>query len=268
MTADDNELQAAIAAALAAGEILRAGYGTRHSIEFKGPTNMVTEVDRASEQRIIAMLQAATPGYGFLAEESETIRSENSARWIVDPLDGTTNFAHGLPYFSVSIGLERHGEPVLGVIYNPLLDELYVGRRGGGATLNGRPIHVSGAQDLAHALLTTGWPYDAWTSSRDNLAETSYFLKRAISVRVSGSASLDMAAIACGRLDGHWEPGLYPYDVAAGAVIVREAGGLATDYAGGPDCLYSSELLAANPAVHAQMLEYLRTRHQEPSPGR
>jgi myo-inositol-1(or 4)-monophosphatase len=256
------ELDAAIAAARAAGGILRAGYGNGHEIEFKGPINMVTEVDRAAEDCIVGMLRTATPDYGFLAEERPAITGDGHVRWIIDPLDGTTNYAHGHPYFAVSIGLERGGELVLGVVYNPLLDELFVASRGRGATLNGRPIHVSDTPCLARALIAGGWPYDAWTNPHNNSEETAYFVGRAQSLRVNGSSALDLCAVACGRLDAYWEPGLFPYDVAAGAVIVAEAGGRATDYAGGPDCVYSGELLAGTPAVHAEMLEYLRTRHQ------
>ncbi len=258
-----DELQVAIHAARAAGEILRAGFGQRHTIQHKGPTDMVTEMDRAAEARIVELLSAATPGHGFLAEESDPCPGRGDARWIVDPLDGTTNYTHGLPTFAVSIALERGGEMEIGVIHNPLRDELFAARRGEGATLNGRPIQVSATGSLAGALVTTGFPYDAWTSGHDNAAEVAYFLKRVQSLRASGSSAVDLAHVACGRLDGYWEPGLAPYDTAAGVLLVREAGGLATDYAGGPDAVYGKEIVAANLAVHAEMLAYLRARHHK-----
>ncbi len=258
-----DELAAAVAAARAAGEILRAGFGRAHDVQFKGPIDPVTEADRASEARIVALLAAATPGCGFLTEENPAIAGRGDARWIIDPLDGTVNYAPGYPHFAVSIALERGGELELGVIYDPLRDELFVARRGAGATLNGRPIHVGSVSTLGGAVLSTGFPYDVWTSEHDNTAEWCHFLKRAQSLRVTGSSALDLAAVACGRRDGHWEPGLSAYDTAAGVLLVREAGGVATDYGGGPDALYGAEIVAANPALHAEMLSYLRGRHRE-----
>jgi len=224
----DNGLQAAIAAAQAAGKLLRAGFGRAQKVTHKGEIDIVTEADRAAEARIMELLSAAAPGYGFLTEESGAAAGHADGRWIIDPLYGTTNYARGCPRFCVSIALERAGELVLGVIYDPLQGELFVARRGQGATLNGQPIRVSNTNSMARALVSTGYPYDAWTSPRDNTAEAAYMVKHVLSVRCTGSAALDLANVACGRTDAHWEYGLAPYDTAAGVLLVREAGGLAS----------------------------------------
>jgi len=257
-----DDLQVAIAAARAAGELLRAEFAHAHQVLHKGAIDLVTEMDRAAEARIIEVLRSATPDYGLLTEENEAVAGAANARWIVDPLDGTTNYAHGCPHFCVSIGLEQAGELQVAVVYDPLRDELYAARRGAGATLNGRPTHVSATASLGAALVSTGFPYDAWTSPHNNSEEVAYFLRRVQALRCTGSAALDLAAVACGRSDAHWEQGLKPYDCAAGILLVREAGGLASDYGGGPDALHSGEILAATPAVHAEMLQYLRGRQQ------
>ncbi|HOG46991.1 MAG TPA: inositol monophosphatase family protein [Anaerolineae bacterium] len=256
----DEELPIAVAAARAAGEVLRAGLGRPHQVAYKGAIDLVTEVDGAAEACVVGLLGAATPSYGFLTEENAPVPGTADGRWIVDPLDGTTNYAHGCPRFCVSIALERAGELQVAVVYDPLRDELYAAQRGCGATLNGRPIKVSGTAALAGALVNTGFPYDVWTSERNNVAETAHFLRQVQALRVTGSAALDLAAVACGRSDAYWEHGLAPYDVAAGILLVREAGGLATDYDGGANALYGREIVAANPALHAEMVGYLRTR--------
>ncbi len=265
MGVDESQcLQSAIRAARAAGEILRRGFGRAHEVEYKGPIDPVTESDRASEACIVAILREATPGCGFLTEENAPVSGENGLRWIIDPLDGTVNYAHGSPHFSVSIALERAGELQVGVIYDPLRDELFAAARGRGATLNGRPIRVAGTSPLSAAAVTTGFPYDVWTEGdQDNVTEAIHFLRRAQSLRVTGSSALDLAAVACGRCDAHWERSLLPYDVAAGILLVREAGGVVTDFAGGPERLYHGEIVAANPALHAELLAYLRTRPRQ-----
>lgn len=259
-----SELEAAVTAARAAAELLRAGFGQRHHQEHKGPIDVVTAVDRAAEARIFEVLSRATPNHGFCSEEGPPIAGTTDARWIVDPLDGTTNYARGCPEFCVSIALEQAGQLELGVIYDPLREELFVAQRGAGARLNGRAIHVSTTEELARAVVSSGFPYDAWTTDRDNAAELAYFLKRVLALRVTGSAALDLAAVACGRRDAHWEPGLAAHDVAAGALLVRESGGLATDYEGNDDAVYGSEIVAANPRLHRAMLAYLRVRHCAP----
>lgn len=257
----ERDLSAAKKAARGAGAILRGGFGQAHSVRMKGPTDPVTEMDQAAEEYILHLLRAATPNYGFLAEESGTIPGKAEVRWIIDPLDGTVNYSRGSPWFGVSIALERAGELEVGVVYAPLRDELFVARRGGGATLNGHPIRVHPTESLASAVLSTGFPYDAWTRPEDLGAEVGYFVKRVLGIRSTGSAALALASVAAGRYDAHWEAGLSPYDTAAGILLVREAGGRVSDYAGSPNALYGTGILAANPAVHGEMLAYLKTRH-------
>ncbi len=255
------ELEVAIAAARAAGEILRSRFGQAHEVHFKGPIDIVTEADRAAEARIVERLGGEWPDDGLLTEEGGNRSGRNDRLWIVDPLDGTVNYASGSPRFGVSIALEQAGELEIGVVYEPLRDEMFAAERGKGATLNGARIRVSPIQSLERAVLCTGFPYDAWTSARDNALEFRTFLKRAFALRCTGSAALDLADVACGRRDGYWEHGLAPYDVAAGVLLVREAGGRATDYAGNPDAVYTGETVAANPAVHAEMIGYLKGSH-------
>ncbi len=252
-----DEMQAAQDAARAAGSILMERFSREHEITFKGPIDIVTEADLAAEQRIVEMLGAVVPGYGFLTEEHEEV-VRRDGRWIVDPLDGTLNFCQGDPHFCVSIALERQGELVMGVIYDPVHDELFAAQRGAGARLNGRPIHVSRCDAVANAIMSTGFPYDAWTSERDNASQVTYWNKRIRGLRSTGSSALDLTAIACGRRDAHWEYGLFIYDHAAGTVLVREAGGVVTDYRGGLDVAKGREIVAANPVLHALMLPYFK----------
>ncbi len=249
-----DELEVAVEVAREAGEILRVGWSRDElEVERKGPTNPVTEVDRRSEALIVECLRASFPGYGLLAEEGHSIPGESDARWIVDPLDGTTNYIKRIPWVAVSIGLEIAGRLVLGVIYNPILEELYMARAGEGASLNGAPIHVSTVHELGQAVLGTGFPYDTWENSRDNTAEWRHFIKRCHYCHCDGSAALDLCQVAMGRLDGYWEMGLSSWDMAAGIVIVREAGGLVTDYAGGDTMLTKGEIVSANPALQAYL---------------
>ncbi|MCC7165745.1 MAG: inositol monophosphatase [Anaerolineae bacterium] len=248
--------QLAEQAARRAGEILRADFRQAHTVEFKGAIDIVTQVDRASEICIVDCLRESTPDYTFLTEEETVSRTAHDSCWIIDPLDGTLNYARGIPRFCVSIALEQRGVLEVGVIYDPLCQELYSARRGHGATLNGAPIQTS-TRRLPQAVLSTGYPYDAWTNEDDNLTATRYFIKRAMTVRSTGSAALDLAYVACGRYDGHWERGLKAYDIAAGTLLVREAGGVVTNYAGNEDVLGSQETIAANRPVHAELLAYL-----------
>jgi myo-inositol-1(or 4)-monophosphatase len=190
-----------------------------------------------------------------LAEESGT-HEGSGYKWVVDPLDGTTNYAHGLPIYCVSIGLELDGKPILGVIYAPNLDELYAAEVGGGATLNGKPIGVSTTGEVAKSILVTGFPYDVAIKS-SNITNFSKFIHRAQAVRRLGSAAIDMAWVAAGRFDGFWEPRLAPWDLCAGSVIVQEAGGKVTGYDGGPFSIYGREVLASNGRIHQEMADVL-----------
>src|SRR5215213_11185223 len=237
-----------------AGKILRDRFGQPHDVRFKGTIDLVTEADRAAEDLIADRLRAACPDHELLCEEGSVgATSGASYRWVVDPLDGTTNFAHGLPTFAVSIALEDGGVPVVGVVYDPMRDELFVARKGGGANLNGAPILVSAVDQLIASILVTGFSYDF--ARRAHQAEVwRDFLTRVQAIRQTGSAALNLCYIAAGRLDGYWERGLSPWDVAAGAVIVTEAGGIVTDMRGGPFRSSNREILASNGTLHGNLL--------------
>jgi myo-inositol-1(or 4)-monophosphatase len=253
-------LDAAVEVARGAGAILAAGYGRATRVELKGAIDLVTEFDRASEAHVVAELGRRFPGHAIHAEESgEAAGTAGAAcRWVVDPLDGTTNFAHGLPFFCVSLGLEIEGVRVLGVVHDPLRDECFAARRGGGgALLNGAPIRVSGATALERALGGTGFPYDVMDRPAETLRWFAPLLPRLRGVRRLGSAALDLAYVACGRLDLFWEAKLHPWDVAAGVVLVEEAGGRVSDFAGAPVPFDPATIAASNGPLHAALLAAL-----------
>ncbi|HEX8476383.1 MAG TPA: inositol monophosphatase family protein [Pyrinomonadaceae bacterium] len=256
-------LNFAIQIAHEAGRVLADRFGRALQISQKGDINLVTEADVAAERLIVERIQTHFPRHEILAEESgvSLARDEKQAewKWIIDPLDGTTNYAHGYPCFCVSIALERAGEIVLGVIYDPTRDETFAAERGEGATLNGRRIRVSEIDDLNRAMLCTGFPYDV----RERTAFARHFtnfIMSAQAVRRDGSAALDLAYVACGRFDGFWEEGLRPWDVAAGVVLVEEAGGRVTHYDGSPFNVYTPPIVASNGLVHEHMMRVLETR--------
>jgi myo-inositol-1(or 4)-monophosphatase len=253
-------LDLAVELARRAGALQRERYETPFEIASKSaPVDLVTEVDRACEALIVGVLERERPGDAILAEEgSGRERPGASWRWIIDPLDGTTNYAHGYPRFCVSIGVEREGERYLGVVYDPLMDELYHAVRGAGAFRNGRAIRVSPETRLDRSLLATGFAYDRRSSEIDNLDHFAAFLKRARALRRDGSAALDLCYVAGGRLDGYWELKLQPWDVAAGALLVEEAGGRFSDFAGTGAARSGREVVASNGHIHAAMLERLR----------
>ena len=246
----------ALSAAKEAGEVLRKGFGWQHSIRYKGEVDLVTEVDEQAEQVIREILLGAFPAYGLLAEEGGALVGEEDARWIVDPLDGTTNYAHGLPIFCVSIALERSGEVVLGVVHDPMREEIYVAERGGGATLNGEPIRVSDTEELIRALIVTGFPYE-----RSEIPEALELFGRFAAItqgmRRLGSAALDLCYVAAGRLDGYFERGIWSWDLAAGNVIVEEAGGKLTNYRGDVLDLAGREIVASNGRLHSAMMRLI-----------
>ena len=248
------ELEAALSAAKEAGEVLRKGFGWQHSVRYKGEVDLVTEVDEQAEQVIRVNLLGAFPAYGMLAEEGGALVGEADARWIVDPLDGTTNYAHGLPIFCVSIALERSGEVVLGVVHDPMREEIYVAERGGGATLNSEPIRVSDTDELIRALIVTGFPYDR-AAMPEALELFGRFAATTQGMRRLGSAALDLCYVASGRLDGYYERGIWPWDLAAGSVILEEAGGKLTNYRGDVLDLDGREIVASNGALHPAMTE-------------
>jgi myo-inositol-1(or 4)-monophosphatase len=250
-------LNFAIRVARDAGRLLRDRVGTRIDIGHKGAINIVTDVDLASEQLIRDQIATHYPRHQVLAEEGGLAESSSEYRWIVDPLDGTTNFAHAYPVFCVSIALEYQGETVLGVVYDPMRDEIFTAERGGGAALNNRPIRVSSIDDLMQSLLSTGFPYDIKTSTFTNLDHWANFAMNAQALRRDGAAALDLCYVACGRFDGFWELNLSPWDTAAGALIITEAGGRVTDFEGDKFSNYEPQVLASNGLIHDRMIEIL-----------
>jgi len=256
---------AAIGFAREAGAIVREGYGRIHAPERKGRIDLVTEYDRRSEECLIRRIGERFPGHRVLAEESGDNDRHAAVRWVIDPLDGTTNFAHNYPFFCVSVGAEVDGELAAGVVFDPVRDELFAAARGAGATLDGRPIRVSGIGRVEDALLVTGFPYSVREHPGTILPAFHAFLVRAQGVRRDGSAALNLCYLACGRFDGFWEGHLSPWDMAAGVLIVREAGGIVSDYAGGEFRLDGRQILASNGALHEEMIGILR---EAGGPGR
>ena len=242
-----------------AGEILRAGFGGQHQVAYKSLIDPVTEVDHRSEAFLLEEIQRRFPGQAIMAEESGTLGGQSRCRWYIDPLDGTVNYAHGIPLFTVSLAYAEDDNLRLGVVYDPMRDECFSAERGQGAWLNGQPLHAADAADLDHSLLVTGFPYDVRTNVRNNLDEYARFALRSQGVRRLGSAALDLCYVAAGRFDGYWELHLSAYDLAAGALIAQEAGARVTNAAGGADFLTSPcSILAAAPRIHAVMLDVLR----------
>lgn len=246
------ELEAAMSAAREAGRVLREGFGLQHSIRYKGEVDLVTEVDERAEQVIKDILLGAFPAHGMLAEEGGRLSGEEDTRWIVDPLDGTINYAHGLPLFAVSIALERAGEVVLGVVHDPMREETFIAERGVGATLNNEPIKASDTDELIQALIATGFPYDR-TEMPEALELFGRFAALTRGIRRLGSTALDLCYVAAGRLDGYYERGIWEWDIAAGALILEEAGGKVADYQGGELDLEGRQIVASNGLLHAAM---------------
>jgi myo-inositol-1(or 4)-monophosphatase len=245
--------------ALAAGEILTAKLRTGVTIHHKGRIDLVTDADRASEAYIVKELQEAFPTHGILGEEGARIEGASDFLWVIDPIDGTTNFAHGFPYFAVCIGLVKGGEVILGVVHNPVSQECFVAERGNGAFLNGKKIAVSRQAVLRESLLTTGFPYDIATTAEDNMKSFEYTNKATQGVRCLGSAALDLCQVASGRLEGFWERSLHPWDIAAGSLIVSEAGGRVSSCAGQEFRALGHEICATNGLIHEELLEILAT---------
>jgi myo-inositol-1(or 4)-monophosphatase len=220
-------------------------------------TNLVTEIDKKSEEIVITKIKQRFPHHDFLAEESGSHQKESEYRWIIDPLDGTTNFTHGFQIFSVSIALEVKGEVVVGVIYDPNMDELFTAEKGKGAYCNNKPITVSDRSSLIESLLVTGFPYNIKENPDNAVQHFINFLMEAQAVRRLGSAALDLCYVAAGRIDGFWEVSLNPWDMAAGVLLVQEAGGKYTDFRGFPSSIYNKQMLASNGLIHEKMMEVL-----------
>ncbi len=249
----------AIAAARAAGKILLTGLKSTVEIGYKGDLNLVTNIDLQAEEVIVEAILSAFPDHLIFAEEGHKKEGVSPFKWIIDPLDGTTNYAHAFPIFCVSIGLEVEGEIGLGVVYDPVRPEMFIAERGTGATLNGSPIHVSSIGRLTEALLVTGFSYDLRRAEQNNLDHFANFSRRAQAVRRTGSAALDLCYVASGRFDGFWEIKLHPWDVAAGMLIVTESGGNVTDFSGAPFRVDQPEqIVASNGLIHQEMIEVLR----------
>jgi myo-inositol-1(or 4)-monophosphatase len=252
--------QIAIEAARAGGDVLRRRFAdrTKLNVETKARHDYVTEVDREAEAAVVAVLRVRAPDDAILAEEGSLGATDAACRWIVDPLDGTTNFIHGVPTFAVSIGLEDPSGLVAGAVHDPCRDETFHAHRGGGAFLNGSPISCTGLDHLDAALIATGFPFREMAQLPAYLAAFERFVRSTSGLRRAGSASLDLAYTACGRYDGFFEVGLHPWDLAGGALVVMEAGGIVTDVRGGPGFLREGSIVAAGRRLHAALLEITR----------
>jgi myo-inositol-1(or 4)-monophosphatase len=251
-------LATAVAACRAAGRIQRAAFGKAHAIQHKGEIDLVTRIDRRSEAAILGVIGRAFPAHGVLAEEGGSSTGDGEHLWVVDPLDGTTNYSRGFPFFCVSVGLARAGRVVVGAVYQPLLDELFTAVRGRGAFLNGKRLQVSGQARLDQAFLATGFPYDIRRSRRNNLDNFARFATRCLAVRRAGAAALDLAYVAAGRFDGFWELKLRPWDIAAGSLLIEEAGGRITGMGGNAWRLQVRDVVASNGLIHGEVLAVLR----------
>ncbi|MDI9550958.1 MAG: inositol monophosphatase family protein [Bacteroidota bacterium] len=240
-----------------AGKLLAERFGHPQEVDFKGDIDMVTETDRLSERLLMEKISSAFPDHGILSEESPAVKGNSEWRWVIDPLDGTTNYAHGFPFFCVSIALEKQGSLVWGAVFDPLRDEMFEAALGAGARLNGSPIRVSKVDRLADAFLATGFPYDIRVNPDNNLDHFSAMATRSLAIRRAGSAALDLAYTAAGRFDGFWELKLKPWDTAAGTLIVSEAGGCVTDLDGSDHHLESPAVVASNGLIHGEMLAVL-----------
>ncbi|MBK9923982.1 MAG: inositol monophosphatase [Anaerolineales bacterium] len=241
-----------------AGAILRDGYSKEHTVAYKGVIDLVTEVDHQSEAFLLGEVQRDFPEHHIFSEESGVIQGDDEHIWYIDPLDGTVNYAHHIPFFSVSIGYASKGVLTFGAVYDPMRDEMFLAERGKGATLNGEPIKASNTTELQKSLLVTGFPYDAWNTEQDNFANFTKFAKLSQGVRRLGSAALDLSYVAAGRFDGFWELSLKPWDVAAGGLIAEEAGARVTNVKGNADYIsHPQSIIAAAPAIHGQILSEL-----------
>jgi len=252
-------LEAAVAAAMRAGEIIVKNLGriSEDDIGLKSASDFVSRVDVESEEMIIRKIREVFPHHHFLAEEG-TKESDSEYRWIIDPLDGTTNFIHGYPIFSVSIALEHEKETVIGVVFDPMRNELFTAEKGRGSFLNDLPIRVSGVDTMERSLITTGFPF-----RKRDLIDTYLRIFKGLFLKVSdlrraGSAAIDLSYVACGRCEGFFEFGLSPWDMAAGALIIREAGGIVSDFGGGEDYLQTGNIIAGNPSIHRYLLQEIR----------
>ncbi len=250
-------LEAARESARQAGELLKNHLTDVREITYKGSVDLMTDFDKQAQSLIMESLYSQFPHHDFLAEEGISKQHGSEYLWVIDPLDGTTNFAHGFPVFSVSVALMKDGEVLLGVVFDPTRNEMFQAVKGAGASLNGAAIGVSSTAELDKSLLATGFPYDIRTSTRNNLDHFADFAVRAQAVRRCGSAAIDLCYVACGRFDGFWELKLAPWDVAAGVLVVMEAGGQVSDFQGDPLDIFGEEIVATNSCIHGEMIDVL-----------
>jgi myo-inositol-1(or 4)-monophosphatase len=260
----DKYLMASEEAARKAGRLLKENINKSNEIYYKGAVDLVTPFDTKAQRTIFDYLSSFFPDHDYLAEEGLSQNKGAEMRWIIDPLDGTTNYAHHYPVFTISIALERKSEIVLGLVYDPMREEMFSALKGKGAFLNGKKISVSDIDELDKSLLATGFPYDVRISHKNNILHFNNFIIRAQGIRRCGSAAMDLCYVACGRYDGFWELKLKPWDTAAGVLIVREAGGQVSDFRGGEFSISGSEILATNGSIHQQMADILELKEFRP----
>lgn len=242
-----------------AGELIRNAFGKSHSVEFKtNELNLVTETDKASEKLITDFIRKKYPSHGILAEEGSEANKSAEYLWVVDPLDGTSNFAHGLPIFAVSIGVQKNGDTIAGVVYDVMRNVIYSAERSSGSFENGSRLSVNKNSNLGHSMLVTGFPYDIKENPDKASERFIAFLKQARAIRRLGSAAIDFCYVASGVFDGFWEVSLHPWDICAGKLIVEEAGGVVTDFDGNPIDIYSKRILATNRLVHKKMIDVMK----------
>ncbi|MBU1100726.1 MAG: inositol monophosphatase [Bacteroidetes bacterium] len=242
-----------------AGEVIREGFGKNFQVDFKtNETNLVTEIDKKAEEVIISYIQKEFPAHAILAEESGAKLNDSEYLWVIDPIDGTTNFAHGLPIFSVSIGVQKNGETICGIVYDVMMDRMYQAEKGGGAFLGDLKLKVSDGDNLKQSLLVTGFPYDIRENPRNIKELFSDFMMNSRGIRRLGSAAIDFCYIASGVFDGYWEYSLNPWDMAAGILLVQEAGGKVTNFTDETVNIYSKQILASNGKIHWQMMEIIK----------
>ena len=257
-------LEFAVDLAFESGRIQKKHYQKNFSIFHKGEINLVTEVDFECQERIISLIAARFPDDHIIAEEKDNVFEGSRNRWIIDPVDGTTNYAHGYPFFCTSVAYEVERRIVCGVVYSPIFDELFFAEAGKGSYLNGQRLNVSAVKTLKQSLLATGFPYDLSVSKLNNIDHFVSFLYEGQAVRRDGSAALNLSYVAAGRFDGFWEIRLNPWDTAAGALLVAEAGGATSDFSGNPFDIYSGQVCASNGLIHKEMLRVLREGHKRP----
>jgi myo-inositol-1(or 4)-monophosphatase len=253
-------IKTAVGCVKEAGAVLLDYYAKLQTlrIQSKGRFDYVTEADLAAQETIVKLIRSRHPDHEILAEEDESSSGQNASRWLVDPLDGTTNFIHGFPVFAVSVALQYKDAIVLGAVYDPCRQELFLAQKGHGATLNGKPIQVSNRYEVYEALVATAFPWREKTILSRYLRGFNQVFAKVSDVRRSGSAALDLSYVACGRCDGFWELGLSPWDIAAGHLLVQEAGGHISDFTGGNDHIWIGDVVAGNPSIHTFLLEIIR----------